>query len=572
MSKTVNGMAEPREAGRGPWQEAVSAALARLAAERIVARIWARDTTVWRDRPEGIVDRLGWLDSPAAMRAELQGIEAFAAEIREAEWRQGVLMGMGGSSLAPEMFRRVFGTRRGYPDLRVLDTIDPDAVLAVRDSLDWPRTLFVVSTKSGGTIETLSLFKYFYTEASGILGPGEAGRHFAGVTDPGTSLQAEAARLGFRRVFLNDPHIGGRYSAFSCFGLVPAALIGVPVQELLSRADRATEACRDPDPRHNPGAWLGGVLGALALAGRDKLTLILPERLRSFGAWVEQLIAESTGKEGRGIVPVHGEPLGTPEHYGPDRIFIQIRLAGEPCQDLEALAQAGHPVLEWELAELLDLGAEIFRWEFATAVAGHVLGINPFDQPDVESAKVRAREMIGIYVKRGRLPEEVPLLREDGLSVYGKGQARSVAAALEDFLRQGKTGAYAALQLYVNPLPELEAACAQLREMIRNRFGWATTCGYGPGFLHSTGQLHKGGGGQGLFLQVTAEPSRDAGIPDEPGSASAVLSFETLKRAQALGDRLALEAAGRRVLRVHIHGEARWGVEALLQSLKAESW
>ncbi|MFA6111113.1 MAG: hypothetical protein WDA75_20340, partial [Candidatus Latescibacterota bacterium] len=496
----------------GPIAAEVEAVLARLRRERIVPRILDRDHTVWRDDPTEITNRLGWLDSPTAMVLHLPAIrEVMAAAVRDG-CTHALLLGMGGSSLAPEVFRRVFGVQPGHLDLAVLDSTDPTAVLARARELTPATTLYLPATKSGGTVETMSFAKFFFNKARTALGAERAGKRFVAITDPGSGLADLAASLGFRHTFLNDPKIGGRYSALSCFGLVAAGAVGVDLERLLARARAA-----DTDE----AAVLGVALGAAALAGRDKVTLIASSAIAPFGAWVEQLIAESTGKEGRGIVPVDNEPAVAPARYGNDRLFVHLRLADDDGEDqrVEALAAAGHPVLRIELSDLYDLGREFMRWELATAVAGWVLGINPFDQPDVEAAKVLARQMVQTYRQEGRLPSLEPTLREGELTYIGEGRPANLREALDHLLAAARPGrSYVAIQAFLPSTPAIEALLAGMRRSILERTGMATTVGYGPRFLHSTGQLHKGDAGHGLFLQLTADPSEDAPIPDEPGS------------------------------------------------------
>jgi glucose-6-phosphate isomerase len=435
---------------------------------------------------------------------------------------------MGGSSLAPEVFRRTFGVKDGYLDLAVLDSTDPGAVLGHAERLDPDKTRFIVSTKSGGTVETLSFFKFFRERA--------AGDRFIAITDPGSKLAELAGQHSFSAVFLNDPNIGGRYSALSFFGLVPAALIGVDLKRLLQRACAAAE---DDDP----AARLGVVMGELARAGRDKLTLIMSEPIQSFGDWVEQLIAESTGKEGKGILPVVTETPGPPEVYGDDRLFVHLRLDDTHDATVSALEKAGHPVVRLHLEDIYDLGGQMFRWELATAVAGWRLGVQPFDQPDVEAAKVAAREMVAEYTEKGTLPAfetKDPDVR-----------------ALEEFLSSATAGAYISLQAYLSPAAETSAALRALGDKLRDKTRLATTAGYGPRFLHSTGQLHKGDAGKGLFVQLIAGSKRDADIPDSR------MTFGVLKQAQAMGDRRALENAGRRVITFHLGDDISAGLSRL---------
>jgi len=513
---------------------AVATAIGEL--ETVLARIWARDHTLWKPQPTEIVNRLGWLDIAERMQGELPAIQALVEAVRAAGYTNVLLLGMGGSSLAPEVFSKTFGPQPGAPTLAVLDSTDPGAVLAFADRLLLDKTLFIVSTKSGGTVETLSFFKFFYNRVVEAVGTEHAGAHFMAITDPGSSLATLAADYHFRATFLNDPNIGGRYSALSFFGLVPAALLGIDLPTLLDRAAAAA--------RHNMGGDLGAIIGTLAREGRDKLTFFTSPQIASFGDWVEQLVAESTGKEGKGILPVVGEPIAPPTAYDDDRLFVHLSIAGDTSLDAElaALEAAGYPVLRLSLNDLYDLGAQFFTWELATAVAGHFLQVNPFDQPNVESAKVLARKMVKTYVETGMLPpgEAVP----------------PSADALRRFMAQAHPGDYVALQAYIQPTPEADAALNALRLGLRDRYKLATTVGYGPRFLHSTGQLHKGDRGNGLFIQFTADAWRDAAIPDVAGQSGSAISFGVLEMAQALGDYQALRDAGRRVIRFHLGQDA----------------
>ncbi len=541
-----------------------------LRENRIVVRIRQKDHTLWNPEPKEIANRLGWLESPRAMMRRLSEIEEVVAGIRADGYTFALLLGMGGSSLAPEVFRRVFGVADGFPDLDVLDSTDPGAVLDHAGRLDLKRTLFIVSTKSGGTVETFSFLRYFYNLATENLGVEEAGRHFIAITDPGSALAEVAATRRFRHTFLNDPDIGGRYSALSFFGLFPAALIGMDVKRLLGRAAAEMEGeFSRGGAEERGGAFLGALLGELAKRGRDKLTFFFSPEIAAFGDWIEQLIAESTGKEGKGILPVVGEPLGPTDVYGNDRVFVSLRIGDDRTgeEGLRTLAAAGHPIIDLWMVDLYDLGGQCFFWEMATVAAGWQLAINPFDQPDVEAAKVLARRMIAEYREKGAMPEETPALKAPGISVYGDVTSGTPGAALAEFMGQAGPGAYAAIQAYLRPCPETGEALARLRLRLRERFRIAVTVGYGPRFLHSTGQLHKGDGGRGLFIQMTADDPRDAPIPDELGHAASALSFVVLKAAQAFGDRQALLDAGRRVLRLHLHDDVSGSLDRLMWSL-----
>ncbi len=536
----------------GAYQADVNEALGKLRAARVIARIWAHDHTVWKPDPTEITNRLGWLHLPETMRPQLMDIADFVAEVRSAGYTRALLLGMGGSSLAPELFSRALSDPDGGLQLEVLDSTDPAAVAARTGACDLRRTLFIVSTKSGGTVETLSLFKTCYNLVAAEVGVEHAGEHFIVITDPGSTLEGLAREYRFRRAFLNDPTIGGRYSALSLFGLIPAALVGVDLERLLDRAGQMAAICRDPDPAANTGAHLGAAMGTLARTGRDKLTLVLSPEIASLGDWIEQLVAESTGKDGVGILPVVGEPLATPQTYGPDRLFVAVTMAGDSGPDaaLSALEAAGHPVVRMALLDRYDLGQQFMVWEFATAVAGHLLGINPFDQPNVEAAKVLARQAVEAFRTTGRLPE-VPaaLPRPD---------------VLREFLASVRPGDYVALQAYLPPTGETDAALKALQQHIRQITGLAVTVGYGPRFLHSTGQLHKGDGGRGLFVQFVGAGGADVPIPDVAGQADSALSFGTLIRAQANGDYGALQAAGRRVLRIDLGADIAGGLRDLL--------
>lgn len=546
-------------------QDDVDAALAEITDNGISNRVWDRDHTVWNQSPEEIENRLGWLDLPDEMTAQVERLCMFANRARTDGFTHSVLLGMGGSSLAPEVFRKTFGVASGYLDLLVLDSTHPDVVADVESRLDLSRTLFIVSSKSGGTAETLSLFKYFYNRTAAVVAPESLGSHFVAVTDPGTSLEALGRTLGFREVFLANPNLGGRYSALSHFGLVPAALIGVDLERLLSSAQGAALACKWSDPASvNPGVWLGAALGALAKAGRGKATFVASAQFASFGDWAEQLIAESTGKTGHGILPVVREPLGDPGVYGSDRVFIELYVAGDERDTarLDALATAGHPVLQFGLADAYDLGAQMFLWEMAIAVAGHVMGIHPFNQPDVEAAKVLARGAIERYKSEGSLPAETPSAVAGDVDIFG-GSATEPAQALADLLALRHPGDYVAIQAYVPPSADTDAALRLLRLRTRDETGLATTLGYGPRFLHSTGQLHKGDGGHGLFVQITSEPAADIAIPDEPGRAASSLSFGVLTAAEAGGDRQVLRDRDRRIVGLHVRGSVSQAINEL---------
>ena len=544
----------------GAAQATVDEGLHQLCRHNVIGRIWAADHTAWQPQPAEITNRLGWLHIADNMADKTPRLAAFVEGVAAAGFRHALLLGMGGSSLAPELFQKTLARSGAGPslDLVVLDTTDADAVRAAEAAVDLAHTLVIVATKSGGTVETLSGFKQFYNRLLEVVGPERVGGHFVGITDPGSKIADMAARYGFRDLFLNDPDIGGRYSALSYFGLVPAALVGVDVPRLL---ERAAVAAANATPGHcdaiadNHAALLGAILGRLALVGRDKVTFVTSPALASFGDWVEQLIAESTGKEGKGILPVVGEPPAPVESYGPDRLFVHLRLEGDASNDafVAALAAAGHPVVTLRLADRYDIGGQFFLWEMATVVASHFLNINPFDQPNVEAAKIKAREVVADYAKAGRLPAGDFAALEPG--------------ALGKFLEAAKPGDYVAIQAYIQATPAADAALAALRQAIHLRTGLATTVGYGPRFLHSTGQLHKGDGGNGLFVQLVSDATEDVAIPDEAGAPASAMSFNVLKKAQALGDARALRAAHRRLIAFEVGTQPVAAIERLAAQL-----
>ncbi|MDO9516286.1 MAG: hypothetical protein Q7J01_09335 [Syntrophales bacterium] len=551
----------------GAYQDFVERGLAAVSDERIVARIWAHDHTVWNPNPAEIKNRLGWLHSVGVMSRNIQQLTELADTVRAEGCTHVLLLGMGGSSLAAGVLAKTFGPKSGYPELVVLDSTDPGAVLACWKQCDPARSLFIVSTKSGTTVETLSFFKFFYNRVVDLLGEERAGQHFIAITDPGSPLTSLAERCRFRTTFLNDPHIGGRYSALSCFGLVPAVLTGIDLNLLLKRA-----AIMSSDGESSSGdpASLGVILGEMAMADRDKVTLVTSPGLEPFGDWVEQLLAESTGKKGRGILPVVGEPLGSPENYRNDRLFVYLRLAGDTEYEKKVadLERAGHPVVTISLEDRYDLGGQFFLWEMATALAGWRMGINPFDQPDVESSKVLARLMMDEYVKKGVPLEEETSLIDGDIMVFGGPVSEDPGSALASFIGEGITdGAYIALQAYLQAGPETDKALHRLRVRLRDRFRLATTMGYGPRFLHSTGQLHKGDAGRGLFVQFTADNATDVPIPDDPGSSASSMTFGLLKKAQVVGDRKALKDAGRQVIRFHLGSDVIGGLNRLTEAL-----
>ncbi len=535
-----------------------------LREQHFLRRLREKDASLWSGDPSEqakIRNRLGWMTAHEAMGPHVEDLKAFAAEMKELGYRQAVLLGMGGSSLAPEVFKRTFSGAEEGLDLIVLDTTDPAAILDTERRLDMERTAFIVSSKSGTTIETLSLFRYFGEKVRETRDGGPLD-NFVAITDPGTPLEKQAEREGFNRVFLNPEDIGGRYSALSLFGLVPATLVGVDIERLLERAASLDD---------KEAVELGARLFDNWQSGRDKITFLATPGLESFGVWAEQLLAESTGKRGKGLVPIVGEPVGVPSVYGEDRAFVHLRFKGQDRQEeaLRVLEAAGHPVLEMEIDDQYGLGAEFLRWEIATAAVGALMEINPFDEPNVQESKQNTTEALEEYNRSRRLAEGEPLVVENGLAVYGEdpgaapSSARSMASLLRAHLERAHPGDYVAIMAYIQPKPEHDNALQLLRLSIRDGTRLATTLGYGPRFLHSTGQLHKGGPDKAVFIQLTADDPQDAPIPGEPG-----YGFSALKRAQALGDWKALQRRGRRILRVHLGRDARAGLDELQRAMR----
>ncbi len=522
-------------------------------------RLWSKDSTLWSSIPvPEITDRLGWLSLPETMAGHLDDLTAFGGEVKAAGMRHVALLGMGGSSLAPEVFQRTFGNASGYPALIVLDSTHPAAVRAVESQIDLRRTLFLVSSKSGTTTETLSLFRHFWQRLGRVSA--KPGDHFVAITDPETPLVRLARERAFRRVFLAPPDVGGRYSAVTVFGLVPAMLVGVDVRRLLDRARQMAAACGPgvPEP-DNPGLILGAALGEQALGGRDKVTLIVSPSLDALPSWIEQLIAESTGKDGKGIVPVVDEPAAQPDQYGTDRLFVYLRLEGDDTRDLDAkvgaLEASGHPVIRIHVAEKADLGQEYFRWEVAVAAAGAALGIHPFNQPDVQLAKELAQQAMAQGSGSGSGPG-----RGDAVELSAA-RPEAMARALREWTAQVRPGDYIGLQAYLAPTGQTTAALQQIRSTLRDRLRVATTLGYGPRFLHSTGQLHKGGPNTGVFLQIVDEPLDDLAVPETN------YTFGALIAAQALGDLRAMRQRGRRVLRVNLDRDVGAGLSRVAKAL-----
>ncbi|MGH9932446.1 MAG: bifunctional transaldolase/phosoglucose isomerase [Pyrinomonadaceae bacterium] len=562
----------PLSVSLGEYITDVNAALEEAARVKVIERIWSKDASLWKNeaaQQKIIANSLGWLTVPGEMLVVADELNTFAERVSASGFQHVMVCGMGGSSLCPEVLRQTFGRRQGFPELLVLDSTDPDTINNFKKQIDTTECLFVIASKSGTTTEPIAFHRYWYNEvAKQSDGPGKS---FVTITDPGSQMADTAAAEGFMQIFLNQPDIGGRYSALSYFGMVPAALMGVDAARLLRQTQSMTEACgAHAAIDQNPAAMLGAVLAECALAGRDKLTIVTDQQLAALGLWVEQLIAESTGKEGKGIVPVVGEPQGAVSAYGNDRLFVSISVGPveeETHSRLKAIEAAGHPVVYRNLADVYDLGAEFFLWEMATAFAGWRLGINPFDQPNVQESKDATKALLEKYEHDGKLAAQVALASDSELTVYAGGEvgASSTAVSVDEALRAHcakiKPGDYVALLAYIEETPETEAALQRIRVSIREATSCATTTGYGPRFLHSTGQLHKGGPDSGVFIQITAPDKVDFPVPESS------YTFSVLKGAQALGDFQSLLKHGRRALRVDLGSDVLAGLQKLQEIL-----
>ncbi len=566
----------PQACVAGAFDEAVRDALDDLQAKDFVRRLWAKDPALWHEAPahQAIIrNALGWLSVSEQQIRHVSRLQAFAEEVKTAGFAHILLLGMGGSSLCPEVFRMTFGVIPGYPELHVLDSTVPSQVRSFEGAVDLEHTLCVVASKSGSTTEPLVFQQYFFERMRRIRGD-RAGENFIAITDPGSLLERLAKELRFREIFPGLPDIGGRYSALSNFGMVPAAAMGVNVEVLLRQAERMRQRCDSTiSATDNPGVRLGAVLGTLAKAGRDKVTFITSPAVSDLGAWLEQLIAESTGKEGIGLVPVDDEPLGEAQTYGNDRVFVYIRYSDGAVTEqdtiVDALQSAGHPVVRIDCTSALNLGQEFFRWEMATATAGSLLGINAFDQPNVQESKEFTKFYLEDFKKTGRLPDESPVITDGDVRLFADDANRqalagasSLAHAVDAHLSRVRTGDYVAINAYLERTPSVHEVFQRIRTIIRDAKRVATTLGYGPRFLHSTGQLHKGGPNSGVFLQVTADQRTDLDIPGEP------YSFGTLVAAQALGDMKSLCTRNRRVIRIHLGCDVEAGVRRIQKAVE----
>ena len=554
---------------------AVRQALADWQASGKVGRLWARDPSLWTGADEG--GWLGWLGIVEDQLTHAERLTSLGEEVRAAGFRDAVVLGMGGSSLCPEVLALTFGAQHGSPRLRVLDSTDPAQIKTLGDKVDPACALFIVSSKSGSTLEPNIFKQYFFERVKEAVGADQAGDHFIAVTDPGSKLQKVAEDDGFRHIFHGVPSIGGRYSALSDFGMVPAAVMGIDVVRFLERTHKMALAC---SPRQlaedNPGVVLGSILGSAANQGRDKVTIIASPGVWDLGTWLEQLLAESTGKQGKGLIPVDREPVGSPRTYGDDRLFVYVRLESAPdsAQDraVEALANAGHAVVQIPVADACELGAEFFRWEIATAVAGSLIGINPFDQPDVEASKIATRRLTDEYEMTGSLPGETPLLDADGIKLFADDENRSSLSSaagtdsslvgyLRAHLNRLSAGDYLGLLAYIEMNETHEQTLQEIRRAVRDSKRVATCVGFGPRFLHSTGQAYKGGPNSGAFLQITCDEAADLAVPGQK------YTFGVVKAAQARGDFQVLAERNRRALRVHLGADVVAGLSKLQSAI-----
>jgi len=540
-----------------------------------VRRLWQRDAALWTGTDEA--NWLGWLGIADDEIAHNDNLRKVAEDAKSGGFAHILLLGMGGSSLCPEVLRLTYGKIAGFPELHVLDSTDPAQIKSFENKIDLAKTLFIVSSKSGSTLEPNIFKQYFFERVKQAVGADKAGSRFIAITDPGSKMQQVAEGDKFRHIFFGLASIGGRYSALSNFGMVPAAVMGLDTKKFLDRTDEMVQACASCVPvEENPGVVLGLILGTAARIGRDKVTIITSPGISDLGAWLEQLLAESTGKQGKGIIPVARETIGATEVYGTDRVFAYLRLESAPDADQDAkvaiLEKAGHPVVRISLADTYDLGQEFFRWEIATAVAGSVIGINAFNQPDVEASKIATRNLTTEYEKTGSLPAEKPILEDKGVKLYSDDKnandlakaasGKSLTAYLKAHLGRLQPGDYFALLGYIQMNDQHEQQLQAIRHAVRDRKHVATCLGFGPRFLHSTGQAYKGGPNSGVFLQLTGDDANDLPVPGQK------YTFGTVKAAQARGDFQVLAERGRRALRVHLGADLHSGLNTLLAAVK----
>ena len=561
----------------GAYRDNLLRELSDLRKGDFVNRLWHKDASLWTGKDES--QWLGWLDIVATQQQKLEQFANIAKLVRERGFKSAVLLGMGGSSLCVEVMRTTFAAQPGYPVMHVLDSVVPAQVEEIRRQIDPASTLFIVASKSGSTTEPNVLCQYFFEETRKIVNE-KVGEHFIAITDPGSSMEKRAQDWKFWQIFHGDPTIGGRFSALSHFGMIPAAIMGLDTKRLLDAADAMAKECHETDPEKNPGVFLGTIMGVLARDGRrDKVTITASPDIHSLGTWLEQLIAESTGKDNKGLIPVAAESTGTPSSYGQDRLFVYLRLADKACSEqdskIAALEQAGHPVVRIELKDSHEIGAEFFRWEVATAAAGSILGINAFNQPNVQESKDFTKDYLKKFVESGSLPQNKLIHEENGIKFYADeamvktlmaaGNKTTITSLLQALLGTLKEGDYFAMNAYIKCCDEYAQKLQQPRDQVMLKHKVATTIGFGPRFLHSTGQLHKGGPNSGVFLQITADDAVDLPIPDEK------FTFGILKEAQSLGDFQALSSRHRRLLRMHLSADVSAGLKMLAEKIKEAS-
>lgn len=561
----------------GRYKSDIMKKIKKIETSDIPEKIFQKDHTVWKESPEFeqlIKNRLGWLMLPVSMQEKTDEIDLFVSEIKESGFEYAVVMGMGGSSMCPEVCRDTFGIRKGYLNLFVLDSTDPQSVADIENSIDISKTLFIISSKSGSTIEVDSFLRYFFAKTEEIFSE-DAGSRFIAVTDPGTYLDSLSTELGFRKTFINPADIGGRYSALSFFGLVPAALIGVDVKRFLKNAEVVMNMCFEDSFFKNPGFSIGEIAAHLSEFGVDKLTFVLSDKIRSFGYWVEQLIAESTGKEGKGILPVEGEITGKANSYSRDRFFVNIYLKKDKNKKkIKSLSKKKYPVLNIEIDELYDLGGLFYLWEFATAVMGYAMDINPFDEPNVKESKDNTSKVLEYYKENKKLPELTAISESKKIKLFTgkdsdtlnmlafKKDKAKISEVIKYFNDQFMAGDYFAIMAYLNRTEKTDSLLQELREILRSNFKAATTVGYGPRFLHSTGQFHKGGPDKGMFIQMVCEDKKDIAIPGKD------FSFSILKQAQSQGDFESLQKHDRRVLKFNIGKDINKGLKEVIKEFR----
>ncbi len=555
----------------GPLASAVATSIEDWKKNNKVARLWQKDASLWSGTDES--NWLGWLTITEEQLGQIDALKQIAGDVKKARFKHALLLGMGGSSLCPEVLQMTFGKIKGFPELHVLDSTDPAQIKAIEAKVDLKSTICIVSSKSGSTLEPNIYKQYFFEQVKAKVGEKEAGNRFIAITDPGSKMQQVAEADKFRRIFFGVPSIGGRYSAISNFGMVPAAVMGLDVAKFLKNTEKMVQACGASSAADsNPGVVLGNILGVAANHGRDKITIITSPGISDLGAWLEQLIAESTGKIGKGIIPVDRERLAKPAIYGRDRVFAYLRLASKPnmAQDaaVAALEKAGHPVVRITLPNVYALGQEFFRWEIATAVAGSIIGINAFNQPDVEASKIETKKLTSQYEATGSLPPEVPFFEGSGIKLFA--DEKNVAAVhgpnLSDVLKAHilrlREGDYFAVLAYITMNPANEKVLQSIRHAVRDKKKVATVLGFGPRFLHSTGQAYKGGPNSGVFLQITCDDAKDLPVPGQN------YTFGVVKAAQARGDFAVLAERGRRALRVHLGKNLKSGLAALTKAVQ----